>query len=78
MSKQLTVRLPDDLVDFIDRRVEEGKAPSRAAAIATAMERERREEVAERDAAILSRATDGDDLDALAAFAARAPMDDLA
>jgi hypothetical protein len=42
------------------------------------VERERRREVAARDAAILSRTeADPDDLDGLAEFAARTPMDDL-
>ena len=77
MSKQITVRLPDELVEFIDQRVEHGRAASRAVVVATSLERERRREVAERDAAILSGTAQDDDLDNLAAFAARAPMDDL-
>jgi Arc/MetJ-type ribon-helix-helix transcriptional regulator len=77
MSKQLTVRLPDELVDFIDSRVEHGHASSRAAVVAAAVERERRRLVAQRDAMILARASSGDDLDGLAAFAARTPLDDL-
>ncbi|MHB1535509.1 MAG: ribbon-helix-helix domain-containing protein [Acidimicrobiales bacterium] len=78
MSRQLTVRLPDDLVEFIDHQIEAGDATSRAAVVAAALERQRRRDIAERDAAILCRATAGDDLDALAAFAARTPLDDLA
>ncbi len=77
MSKQLTVRLPDDLVAFIDERVEHGTAKSRAAVVATAVERERRRYVAERDAEILARSTSGDDLDDLAAFSAQTSLDDL-
>jgi len=76
MSKQLTVRLPDELVDFIDRRVVQG-ATSRAAVIAAAVERERRREVAERDAKILAQVGKDDDFDALAAFAASTRLDDL-
>jgi Arc/MetJ-type ribon-helix-helix transcriptional regulator len=75
MSKQLTVRLPDELVDFIDQRAVRG-ATSRAAVIAAALERERRREVAERDVKILAQAGD-DDFDGLAAFAARTRLDDL-
>lgn len=77
MSKQLTVRLPDDLVDFIDHQIAHGEAPSRAAVIATAVDRERRREIAARDAAILAQSAGDNDLDALAAFAARASLDDL-
>lgn len=76
MSKQLTVRLPDELVDFIDQRVVQG-ATSRAAVIAAAVERERRREVAERDVKILAQAGNDDDFDGLAAFAARTRLDDL-
>lgn len=78
MSRQLTVRLPDDLVEFIDQRVELGEASSRAAVVAAAVDRERRRQIAARDAAILAQAASGDDLDDLAAFAARSPLDDLA
>ena len=78
MSRQLTVRLPDELVAFIDQRVEHGEATSRAAVVAAAVERERRREIAERDAAILCLGTAEDDLDALAALAAQTALDDLA
>lgn len=46
--------------------------------MAAAVDRERRREIAERDAAILAGAGGNDDLDDLAAFAARTPMDELA
>jgi len=77
MSRQLTVRLADDLVEFIDRRVRRGEATSRAAVIAAAVERECRLEIARRDAEILAGARTGDDLDDLAAYAARAELTDL-
>ncbi len=77
MSKQLTVRLADDLVDFIDRRIKDGKAPSRAAVVAAAVDRERRRAIAERDVAILAQTAQGDDLDELAAYAARTALPDL-
>ena len=77
MSKQLTVRLSDDLVEFIDRRIKDGKAPSRAAVVATALDRERRRAIAERDAAILARTASGDDLAELAAYASRTRLSDL-
>ncbi|WP_026818081.1 ribbon-helix-helix domain-containing protein [Arthrobacter castelli] len=78
MSKQIAVRLPEDLVAFLDSLVTHGRAPSRAAAVAHAVERERRNEIAARDAAILARTKgDVDDLDALADFAVATPMEDL-
>ncbi|SFA82989.1 hypothetical protein SAMN05216266_101696 [Amycolatopsis marina] len=77
MSKQIAVRLPDDLVEFIDRAVEHGTATSRAALVAQAVERERRRTVAARDAAILSGLHNDHDMDELAEYAARTPMNDL-
>lgn len=81
MSKQITVRLPDDLVDFIDRLVDSdqaaNRASSRAAVVARAMERERRRELAARDAAILADRGADPDLDDLAAAAAGTPLSDL-
>lgn len=77
MTKQIAVRLPDDIVEFIDRLVSTGQASSRAAAVARALERERRREIAARDAAILARASADSDLDSLAEHAARTPLDDL-
>ncbi|MDQ2729349.1 MAG: type II toxin-antitoxin system ParD family antitoxin [Actinomycetota bacterium] len=78
MSKQVTVRLPDELVGFIDALVENGRAGSRAAVVTAAVERERRRRVAERDATILAAEGGNDDLDDLAVFAARTPLEDLA
>jgi len=77
MTKQLTIRLPDDLVAFIDRCVAHGEAPSRAAVVSAAIDRERRRAIAERDAAILAGAAGGDDLDDLADYASRTDLTDL-
>lgn len=77
MSTQIAVRLPDDLVAFVDDLVSQGDAASRAAVVSRALERERRRKVAERDAVILASAATDTDLDSLAEFAATAPMDDL-
>jgi Arc/MetJ-type ribon-helix-helix transcriptional regulator len=80
VSTQIAVRLPEELVEFIDRLVDEGRAPSRAAVVSRALHREKRRETAARDAAILAAAaaeTDEDDLDALARHAASVPMNDL-
>jgi Arc/MetJ-type ribon-helix-helix transcriptional regulator len=55
MSKQIAVRLPDDLVDFVDEIVDSGGGRSRAAIVTRALERERRHVIAARDAQILAR-----------------------
>jgi Arc/MetJ-type ribon-helix-helix transcriptional regulator len=54
MSKQIAVRLPDDLVEFVDKVVGSGRERSRAAVVTRALERDRRRVIAERDAAILA------------------------
>ena len=77
MTRQIAVRLPDDLVDFVDTVVAQGNAPSRAAVVVQALQRERRRESAARDAAILAKEHSDADMDALAEYAARTPMDDL-
>jgi Arc/MetJ-type ribon-helix-helix transcriptional regulator len=77
MSIQIAIRLPDDMVAFIDELVRRGDAGSRAAVVSRALERERRRKVAERDAAILSRQQPDLDLDQLAEFAAAVPLEDL-
>ena len=78
MSQQVTVRLPEELVAFVDRQVLDGRAASRAAVVTGALERERRREIGERDAAILAAAgRDEDDLDELARFGAGTAFDDL-
>ncbi|MBA2577000.1 MAG: ribbon-helix-helix protein, CopG family [Euzebyaceae bacterium] len=77
MSKQIAVRLPDDLVDFIDQLIDRGDATSRAVVVARAVAKERRREIAARDAAILAPLGDDPDLDSLAEYMARTPLDDL-
>ena len=64
MSTQIAVRLPDEMVAFLDRTVATGKAPSRAALVAAAVEREMRRQAADHDAKIL-RDSPADDLDDL-------------
>jgi len=73
MSTQIAVRLPDELVDFVDERVRAGGARSRAAVLAQALERERRRAVAERDAEILARSGPDPELAGLAEHAAGLP-----
>ena len=60
-----------------DRLVSEGRAPSRAAVVSRALQRERRRELAARDVAILAAAAGDEDLGALPEHAARTPLDDL-
>ena len=75
MSKQIAVRLPDDLVDFVDEVVDSGTERSRAAVVTRALERERRRELAERDARILAGAGPDPELAGLAEYAAGLPHD---
>ena len=65
MSTQIAVRLPDEMVAFLDRAVADGRAPSRAALVASAVEREMRRGLAEHDARTLQRSGTADDLDDL-------------
>ncbi|MFT4029381.1 MAG: hypothetical protein QM675_05850 [Protaetiibacter sp.] len=74
MSTQIAVRLPDDLAAFVDAEVAAGRAPSRAAVVARALERERRQRLALADIEILRFELD-DDLDGAIAHTARLPLD---
>jgi Arc/MetJ-type ribon-helix-helix transcriptional regulator len=73
MSKQIAVRLADELVDFVDGVVDSGGGRSRAAVVTRALERERRRAVAEKDAEILARTGPDPELAGLAAYAAGVP-----
>ncbi|MEY2515747.1 MAG: hypothetical protein QOJ89_3105 [bacterium] len=75
MSKQIAVRLPDDIVDFLDTLVKDGKASSRAAVVTRALQRERRRAIAAQDAAILARTAADTDMDDLAQHVASTPLD---
>ncbi|MDQ3850347.1 MAG: ribbon-helix-helix domain-containing protein [Actinomycetota bacterium] len=75
MSRQIAVRLPEDIVEFVDSLVSDGQATSRAAVVTRALERERRRTLAARDAAILARAGDDSDMDSLARHVAGTPLD---
>ena len=75
MSKQIAVRLSDDLVEFVDEVVGSGRAPSRASVVTTALERERRRAIAARDSEILAATGPDPDLAGLAAFAAGVRLD---
>jgi Arc/MetJ-type ribon-helix-helix transcriptional regulator len=73
MSKQIAVRLPDELVEFVDDLVDSGVRRSRAGVVAHALERERRRAIAARDAEILARTGPDPELAGLAKHAARLP-----
>jgi Arc/MetJ-type ribon-helix-helix transcriptional regulator len=76
MSTQIAVRLPDEIVAFIDQEVGAKHASSRAAVVVRALERERRRQLAARDAEILAaERTGADDLDSLARYAAELPTE---
>lgn len=65
VSTQIAVRLPDELVEYVDARVAAGEA-SRAAVVAKALRRYRRQLLAEQDAEIYLREGDYPDLGGLA------------
>jgi Arc/MetJ-type ribon-helix-helix transcriptional regulator len=75
MSKQIAVRLPNDIVEFVDGQVSAGKAASRAVVVNRALERERRRAIASRDAAILAEAGDDADMQSLAEHVADTPLE---
>lgn len=77
MSKQIAVRLPDEVAAFVDSEVVAGRATSRAAVVTRALERERRRQLALADVEILKRvgaSENRDDFDGLAEYAARQPI----
>lgn len=70
MTTQISVRLPDELVNFLDRSVTDGTVSSRAAMVTRALERERRRLNAVADAEILATQGPQDDLDDLVEWSA--------
>ena len=75
MSTQIAVRLPDEMVQVVDALVASGRVRSRASIVERALAREIRRLETERDVAILRGDPAPDDLAALAAWAARQPLD---
>ncbi|MCY7373904.1 MAG: ribbon-helix-helix domain-containing protein [Spirochaetaceae bacterium] len=53
MSTQIAVRLPDDLVAYVDQAVARGRVKSRADLVARLIERDARRQRAEDDLALL-------------------------
>ena len=76
MTTQIAVRLPDEMVSFLDRAVAEGRVPSRAALVTSALEREMRRMLAEHDATLLRELGPADDLDAVVDWSVRHLADD--
>lgn len=68
MTVQIAVQLSEAMVAFLDDSVASGVAPSRAALVASALEREMRRQLALHDAKILRDAGSDDDLDDLVAW----------
>ena len=76
VSTRITVRLPDEVVAFLDRTVATGRASSRAALVTSALEREMRRQLVEHDVEILANKGAADDLDDLVTWAAtHTPVD---
>ena len=73
MSKQIAIRLSDELVAFVDKIVESGRERSRAAVVTRALEREQRRMVAARDAEILAATGPDPEIEGLADYAAGLP-----
>lgn len=73
MSKQIAVRLPDELVEFVDGLVSSGSGSSRASVVRRALERERRRAAAQRDVEILALSGPDPQLSGLAEHAAKLP-----
>ena len=77
MSKQITVRLPDEQVAYLDSEVAAGRAASRAAAVGRALRREQRRHRAEQDLTAVLDAGADPDLDSLQDWAATRVYPDL-
>jgi Arc/MetJ-type ribon-helix-helix transcriptional regulator len=75
VSTQIAVRLPDDLVAFVDSLVSDGRAASRAAVVARALHREWRRELAAHDAGVLAAGGEDADMDDLARHVVGRPLD---
>lgn len=76
----MTVRVPDNLANYVDKHVESGEASSRAEMIARALDELMRREEREREVTLVDELNArGEplypDLDGLAEWGARQPMD---
>ena len=75
MTRQIAVRLDEELVRFVDDEVAQGRARSRADLLSRAIQRERRRRQAEQDVRILTATGPDPDLEAMARSAANTPLD---
>ncbi|MBA3427051.1 MAG: antitoxin [Actinobacteria bacterium] len=75
MSRQIAVRLPEDIVEFVDSLVSDGAASSRAMVVKRALERERRRTIAARDSAILAQADHDPEMQRLAEHLTCEPLE---
>lgn len=78
MSKQIAVRLPDQLVDQIDALIAEGAVASRASLVERALEREFRRRLYEREIQVLTALQESgepDEFEELARWGSRQPID---
>lgn len=71
MSTQIAVRLPDDLVQFIDDLITAGRFDSRAAVVTRELRRLQRRVAAENDAGIYRAEGDDPELEAIAEHRSR-------
>ena len=71
MSKQIAVRLPDDLVDFLDELVASGDEASRASIVTRALKREKRRLGMLMDVEILKRLGEDPELIQFAGYSSR-------
>lgn len=76
MSKQIALRLPDDLVAFLDEVIASGRFESRAAIVTRELRRFQRRLVAERDAEIYRTQGEDPELEGLAEYAARLGLEE--
>lgn len=65
MTAEISPRLREHLVEFLDAAMAQGEAPTREAVMIAVLERESRRGAAERDVATLRRVGPADDLDDL-------------
>jgi Arc/MetJ-type ribon-helix-helix transcriptional regulator len=75
VSTQIAIRLPDNMVAFLDHLVAEKRAASRAEVVVRALERERCREIASRDAAVLTESGEDPDLAGLIRYMTGNPVD---
>ncbi len=75
ISKLIAIRLPEDLVAFIDTLVTEGEVSSRAAVVIRAPTHEQRRMRIAKDVEILSGSLNTDDFNELVAYSAGQSID---